>query len=97
MFVVVSKWEFDPMEEDATLATAGKMMEAVSQWDGVEEAYNVRTGPGHVLAVIKYADEATYNRLINDPDNPFDKLAAEHGMDAGATWLWSERGHIVSV
>ncbi|MBS1708329.1 MAG: hypothetical protein JSS65_06350 [Armatimonadetes bacterium] len=95
MFVVVSKWEFDPMREEAAMATGGKMMEAISTWDGVEEAFNIRTGPGHVLAVIKYTDEATYERLINAKDNPFDRLAAEYGMDESATWLWSERGHIV--
>ncbi|MBX3111634.1 MAG: hypothetical protein KF857_06455 [Fimbriimonadaceae bacterium] len=95
MFVVVSKWEFDPMVEEATLATAGQMMAVIGSWDGVEEAYNIRTGPGHVLAVIKYRDEATYDRLVRAADNPFDKLAAEHGFDNGATWLWSERGHVV--
>ena len=95
MYVVVSKWEFNPADEATTMAAGNKMMEGIANWDGVGEAFNIRTGPGSVLAVIKYRDEETYNALVHAADNPFDKLAAEHGIDQAATWLWSERGHVV--
>jgi hypothetical protein len=60
MYMVISKWEFDPASEGVVKDKARRMMQQIRAWDGVESAFNVRTSPGSVLAVIGYRDEATY-------------------------------------
>ncbi len=94
MFMVISKWEYDKTHENEVRESAAKMMTAFDGWDGVEFSYNVRTGENTVCAVIAYRDEATYQKLVNDPNGPFAKAAAEHGIENHARWLWSERGEV---
>jgi hypothetical protein len=94
MFVVVSKWEYLPSMEDEVRASARKMMETINAWPEVEFSYNVRTGENTICAIIAYRDEPSYQRLIQDPDGPFAKAAAEHGIENHAKWLWSERGEV---
>jgi hypothetical protein len=94
MYMVISKWEYDPSHERDVRASAAKMMSTIGEWPEVESAYNVRVAANSVLAVITYRDEASYNRLIQDPEGPFAKAAAEHGIEDHAKWLWSERGEV---
>ncbi|HJP84166.1 MAG TPA: hypothetical protein VJ835_11760 [Fimbriimonadaceae bacterium] len=94
MYMVISKWEFDPASEGVVKDKARRMMQQIRAWDGVESAFNVRTSPGSVLAVIGYRDEATYQRLIQDPNGPFEKAAQESGIEQEAQWKWSERGEV---
>lgn len=68
------------------------MMAEIRGWRGVEEAFNVRAGDDYVLAVITYSDRTSYERLIQDPEGPFERAAAEHGIEQKARWEWSERG-----
>lgn len=92
MFVVVSKWEFDPANREALEAKGSRALSTIKSWDGVADAYNVRVAENSVLAVLTYRDEATYHALIDDPNGPFARLAAELGLEDSMTWLWSERG-----
>lgn len=94
MFVVISKWQYDAGHEAEVRTAAQGMMSAINSWPEVEFAYNVRTGPDSVVAVIGYSDKASYERLVQDPNSPFEKAAAEHGIERHATWLWSERGEV---
>jgi hypothetical protein len=92
MFVVISKWEFDPEQEAAVNAAASKMMETIRSWDGIESSYNVRAGSNYILSVIGYRDQATHERLVMDPNGPFSAAARETGIESVARWVWSERG-----
>lgn len=94
MFVVVSKWQYDPAHEAEVRDRARAMMAAFRSWPDVEFAYNVRTGPDSVLAVIGYKDRASWERIVEDPNGPFEKTVAEIGVDRHATWQWSERGEV---
>lgn len=95
MYIVLSKWEFDPQYEQEVRTSSGEMMEAVRSWPDVEFAYNVRTGPANVVAVIGYKDEQAYQRLVHGPDSSFEKAAKQYGIEDHARWLWSERGEQV--
>jgi hypothetical protein len=95
MFVVISKWEIDAVHDEAVRESARKMMADIRSWDGVESAFNVKAGDNYVLAVISYTDQAAYDKLISDPEGPFEKAAAKHGMEDHARWVWSERGDVV--
>lgn len=92
MYVVVSKWQYEMENEASVREGAAKMMQTINGWPEVQFAYNVRTSPDSVLAIIGYSDEASYHRLVQDPNSPFEKAAAEYGIENNAKWLWSERG-----
>lgn len=93
MYVVMSKWEFDPKNELAVKALARTMMERIKGWAGVERAYNVRVADNAVVAIMCYTDESSYQRLIQDPSGPFETALRETGFEEHAKWVWSERGY----
>lgn len=92
--MVISKWDYDKAQEDQVREAGHKMMSTIRSWEGVEFAYNVRTAESSFCSVIAYRDEDTYQRLINDPEGPFVKAAAEHEIEKNAHWNWSERGEV---
>lgn len=92
MFVVASKWESLPGRFDEFEVAGRKMMALIRSWPEIEFFHNVRVGPESVLAIIGYRSQADYDRLINDPNGPFARAAAETNIDAVSNWLWSERG-----
>lgn len=92
MYTVVSKWNLDPTHDSEVRESARRMMAELRSWPDVIEAYNVEIGPHSVLAIITYASQGAYERLIQDADGPFARAAAEHQIERYATWEWSERG-----
>lgn len=92
MYVVISKWEFDPSKESEVRERANKMRTLLRSWPEVEFSYNVKAGDNYALVVIGYSDKAAYERLIQDPEGPFEKAAKEAAIEQYATWVWSERG-----
>lgn len=92
MFTVISRWEFDPARETEVKAMATETMQKLLSWDGIEEGYNVRVGPGAVLAILTYRDEPTYQNLIKDPNGPLEQLIGDNNLESMATWIWSESG-----
>lgn len=92
MFTVISRWEFDPAREAEVKAKATETMQKLLGWDGIEEGYNVRVGPGAVVAILTYRDEPTYQSLIKDPNGPFEQLIGDNNLESMATWIWSESG-----
>lgn len=92
MYVVVSKWQFDPSREAEILEKGARMMATINGWPEVQSAYNIRAGEDYVIAVIAYASQEAYQKLIQDPDGPFEKAVREHSIEDGMTWIWSERG-----
>lgn len=92
MYMVLSKWEFDPAYEAEVFDSAEKMMTTIRTWPEVEMAFNIRAGANYVIAVMGYSDEDAYQRLVHAPGGPFERAAEEHGIERYAQWIWSERG-----
>ncbi len=90
MFTVISRWEFDPARETEVKAMATETMQKLLSWDGIEEGYNVRVGPGAVLAILTYRDEPTYQSMIKDPNGPLAQLIGDNNLKYMATSLCSE-------
>ncbi len=92
MFVVVSKWEALSGQWDAFEAVGHKMMALIRSWSEVEVFYNVRTGPESILSIIGYRSQADYERLVKDPNGPFEQASRETDIESVGKWIWSERG-----
>ncbi|MBL8059827.1 MAG: hypothetical protein JNK63_03815 [Chthonomonas sp.] len=95
MFTVVSRWEYEPARESEVMAKADETLDKMRGWAGIEEAYNVLVAPGAVLAIVTYTDEPTYQKLIKDPNGPFESLLSENNLESMTTWIWSESGRRV--
>jgi hypothetical protein len=92
MYTVVSRWEALPGKWDQFEAVGRKMRQAIRSWPGVESVQGVQIGGDALLAIIGYKSEADYQRLIQDPEGPFEKAGKENGIENVARWVWSERG-----
>lgn len=92
MYVVISKWEFDPGNETLVSEKGQWLLSQIRSWDGVELAFNVRTNPGSFIAVIGYRDPDTRKVLIQAEDSPFEQALAQSGLLEFATWKWTEEG-----
>ncbi len=91
MYVVISKWEIFPEQEEAFKAASKKMRAAIDSWPGVVQTQCLRTEDG-CLAVITYDGPDSYHKLIQDPSGPFEKAVSESQMESYGRWVWSERG-----
>ena len=47
------------------------------------------------VAIFIYEDEATHNRLINDPNGLFSQILSETKLEEVSTWIRSERGEVL--
>ena len=62
---------------------------------GVEFVHGFLNETGDPVAVVGYADRAAYDRIVNDPNGPFETAVAAHRMDEVGEWAWSERGETI--
>lgn len=92
MYIAISKWEFDPTQEELVKEKGNWMLSQIRGWDGVEVAQNVRTSPGSVMAIIGYRDAGTRDKLILAEDGPFNRALQESGLGELAKWVWTEEG-----
>ncbi len=92
MYIVMSKWEFDPAHEAEVRTNSHKMLARMASWPEVELLQSVRTGPNSVIAIVGYRDEAARRRLVEGPDSPFEQAAKEFDLERHARWIWSEAG-----
>lgn len=94
MYMVVSRWEILPGKE-AEFEKIGKSMRGMLRAQpGVHSVSGLRNG-NNVVAVVNYADEATYNRIVQDPNGPFESAARDHDMESVGKWVGSERGEVI--
>lgn len=68
------------------------MMEVIRAWPEVEFFHNVKIAPESVLAIIGYKSKSDYERLIQDPNGPFETAAKAANIESASSWAWSERG-----
>lgn len=92
MYTVVSRWDIKPGKYDEFEKAGRKMRAILKSWPEVSDARGIRIGPEAALAIVDYKSEADYQRLIQDPNGPFEKAAKEQNIENIGTWVWSERG-----
>jgi hypothetical protein len=59
---------------------------------GVELVDSFQTENGDVVAVVGYKSEDDYNRLVRDPNGPFEKAVAAARLEEVSNWVSSDRG-----
>lgn len=91
MFLIVSQWEAKPGKEADFERVRVKTAAAFRKQPGVEMVHSFKSGK-KLIAIHGYKDEATYRKLVDDPQGTFAKISAEHGIDEFGTWISSERG-----
>jgi hypothetical protein len=94
MYLVVSKWEFIPGQQDIVETEGRNMREFLRNQPGIELVEAIRVDGG-ILAVHGYRDEAAYKALIQDENGPFQQKLRESGLENHMRWAWSERGESV--
>jgi hypothetical protein len=96
MYLVVSVWEALPGKADAFREHGMKVGSLLKKQPGVKLLEVFESG-GKFISVHGYADEATYQRLVQDPNGPFAKAMAEGRVEDYARWVSSERGETEPV
>jgi hypothetical protein len=96
MYLVVSVWEPLPGKADAFREHGMKVGSLLKKQPGVKLLEVFETG-NKVVSVHGYADEATYQRLVQDPNGPFAKAIAESRAEEYGRWISSERGETVPI
>jgi heme-degrading monooxygenase HmoA len=91
MYIVISQWKPKPGREDEFKAIGQKMRGILRSTPGVQMIEGFE-GPECFYAVHAYDDEAAYNRIIQDPNGPFNQAASEHAIEDVADWLGSVKG-----
>jgi len=91
MYIVVSHWRPKPGQDAEFVARSTKMGGQLKSEPGVVFLEEFKSGDKYV-AVHAYQDEATYKKLVDDPNGPFMKLMAESDFEKVGEWLSSERG-----
>jgi hypothetical protein len=94
MYLVVSRWEALPGKEAEFEQRGISMRDLLRKQPGVKlvEAFGSN---GTRVVVHGYEDEATYDRVISDPNGPFVAASNETGIETVARWLGSEKGTTV--
>jgi quinol monooxygenase YgiN len=95
MFLVVSEWKAKPGKE-AEFERAGKQAATrLRKQPGVLLLEIFRSGDRHV-SVHGYQDEATYRKLIDDPQGAFARSQEELGIEKVGEWIGSQRGETLT-
>jgi hypothetical protein len=94
MYLVVSKWRAKPGKEDQFKQVRVTMREAMRSQPGVKMIEGFEAGD-YSVAVHAYEDKMTYDRIVQDPNGPFSKALAQHGMEDVAEWLGSDKGETI--
>lgn len=92
MYIVVSEWEALPGKKEAFWASGSKMRDLLRHTPGVKFINAFEDESGRLFAVLIYEDREAYDRIVNDPDGPFARGAAEHKIEEHARWIQSWRG-----
>ena len=91
MYLVVSKWTYEPSQKEAFRATGRKMRAIMRGLPGVEILHAMDCEDGNSIAIVGYKDKASYERIMAD-GGPFEKAAKENAIEGVGKWVWSERG-----
>jgi quinol monooxygenase YgiN len=92
MYIVVSRWAVMPEHSSAAEEGGRKVRDVLRAQPGVLDVRGFRNEDGVFVAVISYADEAAYRRVIDDPQGAFARALEDSGLTRHAVWIGSERG-----
>ena len=95
MYIVVSKWQINPGMDEQFTESGRKMRDFMRSQPGVEFVEAFKCEDGCACAILGYQDEATYRRIVQEPNGAFERAAREHNLESMGTWMWSERGEAV--
>lgn len=59
---------------------------------GVDLIQGFISESGEAIAIIGYTDEATYNRLVNEPGGAVAQAMADTNIESVGQWISSDRG-----
>jgi hypothetical protein len=96
VYLVVSVWEALPGKAEQFRVQGMKVGSLLKAQPGVLLLEVFETGD-RVVSVHGYQDEATYQRLVQDPNGPFARAVAESHAEEYGRWLSSERGETVPI
>lgn len=91
MHIVVSRWNPKPGKESDFEAIGHKMRGMLRSQPGVRFVEGFK-GPETYVVVHAYEDEGAYKRIVEDPNGPFAKAAAENRIEEVADWVDSISG-----
>ena len=94
MYIVVSKWKVEAGHEDAFRNAGGKARAEMRKQPGVEMVEAFKGEDGNAVAIVAYADEAAYKRVMAE-GGPFETIAKKFDIESQGTWQWSERGEAI--
>ena len=94
MYLVVSHWEALPGKEAEFEETGKKVAALLRRQPGVVLLEMFQSGDKYI-SVHGYQDEATYQKLVNDPNGTFAQAMAAHPVEELGRWISSERGETV--
>ena len=92
MYWVVSRWQPKMGMADEWRARGMKVREAMRQMPGIEFVDSFGTENGDVCAMVGYASEEDYKRIVQDPAGPFERIIADQKLEEVANWVSSDRG-----
>jgi quinol monooxygenase YgiN len=91
LYLVVSVWEPLPGQEEVFEQQSREATARMRKESGVALMEAFRSGNRRIV-IHGYADEATYQSLVSDPEGPFAQTQAEYPVETYGRWLYSERG-----
>ena len=92
MYWVVSQWRPLPGREEEWTNRGRAVREAMRQIPGIESAEAFMGENGNAFAIVGYGSKADYERIVKDPNGPFERTIGEHRLEDVAEWISSERG-----
>ncbi len=95
MYIVASTWEIIGGQKDEAERRGLAMRKILKEQPGVELMEHFPATDSEVMVIIGYRDEPTYQRLINDPNVPFQKGLNDLKLEETMTWKQSWRGESV--
>jgi len=92
MFIVVSKWSVHPGREAEWREMSQMTRGRIAAVPGVEFVHGFLNESNEAVAILGYSDEATYNRLVNEPGGAVAQVIADTNIESVGQWISSDRG-----
>jgi hypothetical protein len=95
MYMVVSRWEALPGQEENFIREGSQVAAELRRTPGVLMVEIIESN-GQYVSVHGYEDEATYQRVVQDPNGPYEREHSARKVESYGRWLGSERGETIA-
>ncbi len=95
MYMVVSRWEPLPGKEAEFEVLGRKMRNYMRTVPGIVLVEGFESEDGSRTAVLGYESREAYERIVKDPNGPFEKASRENRLEDCARWISSDRGESI--